>query len=234
MFLLSGLTSRRPPTIEPNWKTSYRLKCSALVAVVRLDVPGEALNDGHPIQWAEIVPFSQNEGANQDFEHRSKKRLALRPLMSEDVSVLESEQFLQAGRRIAVIDLRVFVPEVVSVLGTMFQPSLSAHFSLIPFSGNLIGCGTPLPSIQLTPASDVEAVITEAIQGSEMKVLQRLSVEIRDKLCHDLAKLGRDANLYGTQLAAFTEALRCSLHCTQGPPGTGKVLLLLSSNDAFA
>lgn len=227
MFLLSGLTSRRPPNIDPNWKTSYRLKCSALVAVVRLDVSGEALNYSHPIQWAEIVPFSQTEGANQDFAQRSKKRLALRPLMSEDVNVLENEQFLQAGRRIAVIDLRVFVPEVVSVLGTIFQPNLNLHFNRIPFSSHLIGCGAPSPAILLTPATGIETVITEAIHGSEMKVLQRLPPEIRDKLCRDLAKLGRDANLYGTQLAAFVEALRCSLHCTQGPPGTGKVSSLM-------
>lgn len=55
-YRLSAVQSRRPPRVAPNWKTSYRLKCSALVAVVPLGSSQEALAPPLRISWAEIVP----------------------------------------------------------------------------------------------------------------------------------------------------------------------------------
>ena len=46
---------------------------------------------------------------------------------------------LEAGTRVAVIDLQVFVPEVVSVLSTVADPALSEHLKQIPFGRALIG-----------------------------------------------------------------------------------------------
>lgn len=231
MYILSELASRRPPNIAPNWKTSYRLKCSALVAVVRLGSSGEALGSTHPLQWAEVVPCSQTFGADQDFQQRAKGKLALRPLTKADVGALDESSdgaametsLLQVGGRVAVIDLRVFVPEVVSVLGTLFQPRLQSQLEHIPFVHYLMGNEAPPPALLLGAEATCEAAITNAIHTSEMDVLLRLSAPVRDSLCADLVALGLKSNLYGTQLESFCEALRCSLHCTQGPPGTGKV-----------
>lgn len=60
IFLLGELESRRPPAIAPNWNTSYRLPCSGLVAVAKLDYQKEALSRKTSLQWAEIVNYEQN------------------------------------------------------------------------------------------------------------------------------------------------------------------------------
>ena len=203
------------------------------MAVVRLDTSREAMGASHPIQWCEVVPVSLTDGADRDFDHRAKGRLALRPLTKVDIGILDAESrvaawadappLVQVGGRVAVIDLRVFVPEVVSVLGTIYHPDLDANLSQIPFVRHLIGSEAPPRVLALAPGASCKTAITEAIHTSEMDVLKRLTPPARSSLCADLAVLGEKANLYGTQLSAFVEALRCSLHCTQGPPGTGKV-----------
>jgi hypothetical protein len=212
--------------VAPNWRTSYRLKCSALVAVVRLGAAGEALGAGHPLIWAEVVPVIVADGVDQDFQQRAQGRLAVRPLARSDLGALFDPAVggsLESGERVAVIDLRVFVPEVVSVLGTLFQPGLAAQLQGIPFSGHLIGASAPQRALALPMGMTAAAVIEDAVRTSEMDALRRLTTEGRAALVQKLAALGARANLYGTQLLAFAESLRCSLHCTQGPPGTGKV-----------
>lgn len=36
VYVTSHLASRKPPQVSPNWKTTYRLNCSALIGVLRL------------------------------------------------------------------------------------------------------------------------------------------------------------------------------------------------------
>lgn len=57
IFMLQSLTSRKPPAVAPNWKTSYRLATAGLVAVVKLSSSKEGLRRGATLQWAEVVPF---------------------------------------------------------------------------------------------------------------------------------------------------------------------------------
>lgn len=102
----------------------------------------------HALQWAEIVPVSPQFGGDQDFQHRQRGRLALRPLTRSDLSVLRSNggsgsvgsgAGLRCGTRVAVIDLRVFVPEVISVLSTCSAPELLEHLKGIPFMKQVRG-----------------------------------------------------------------------------------------------
>lgn len=55
VFFVSSLESRKPPKIAPNWKTSYRLPVSGLVAIARLDCQREPLARIMKLQWAEVV-----------------------------------------------------------------------------------------------------------------------------------------------------------------------------------
>eukprot|EP01038_Epipyxis_sp_PR26KG_P002142 gene2142-3042_t len=43
VYFLSNLASRKPPQIPPNWRTTYRLQPSVLVAIVKLSVSTEPL-----------------------------------------------------------------------------------------------------------------------------------------------------------------------------------------------
>jgi hypothetical protein len=152
VFVLSGLASRRPPTVSPNWCTSYRLKCSGLVAVARLSVSQEALHPSLQLQWAEIVPvaYGPRDGPDQDFRHRQQGRLALKLLSRADCCTLQQfETSLEIGSRVAVIDLRIFVPEVVPVLSTCADPLLSQYLAQIPFVERLIGQGAPHAALQV-------------------------------------------------------------------------------------
>ena len=54
VFQISGLKSRKPPVIAPNWSTSYRLPVAGLVAVIRLDAPHQPLSRKMKLQWAEL------------------------------------------------------------------------------------------------------------------------------------------------------------------------------------
>lgn len=51
LYLVSSLRSRRPPRVDPKWKTTYRLPVSVLVGVCRLSVSGEGIPRSRPIEW---------------------------------------------------------------------------------------------------------------------------------------------------------------------------------------
>lgn len=107
--------------------------------------------------------------------HRS---LTLRLLGKADCPALPSESDLplEIGSRVAIIDLRVFVPEVVSVLSTIARDSFGAQLKLIPFVGSLIGRGAavipPLASDQGT--TSVRSMIEDAVVNSNIVVLRDL------------------------------------------------------------
>lgn len=141
VYLLSSLQSRRPPRIAPNWKTTYRLPCSVLVGVCRLSLSGEALARDRQIEWAEVIPYDHFKGANLDWEYRTRGQMAIRLLTKGDCFGMpsESDSRLEIGTRVAIIDLRVFVPEVISVLSTFSRDDFSSHLNQIPFVQKLIG-----------------------------------------------------------------------------------------------
>lgn len=122
-LVLSGVKSRKPPTVATNWSTSYRLGCAALVAIVRLEASHEALPLNRKIQWAEIVDVD-SKAKREEPRNRANGIMAVKLLSGVDCSSLPlgHDNNLRAGSLVAVIDLRVFVPEVVSVLGTFCEP----------------------------------------------------------------------------------------------------------------
>ena len=235
VFLVTALQSRKPPRIAPNWRSTYRLNASALVAVVRLGVSQEPLRRAMPLQWAEIVPYDAQGGPADDWQARARGNIALRLLNRGDCSAMpvDADTSLDPGTRVAIIDLRVFVPEVVSVLGTFAQDGFKQHLRSIPFVDALIGkaashkstdflCVPPGAAVSVG-GLDARALIVAAVQGSDIELLQRLSVEQREVLAVRICALPQVKLLRGTQLEAFLMALSCAVHCTQGPPGTGKV-----------
>ena len=231
LYLVSRLQSRRAPKIAPNWKTSYRLKCAGLVGVCVLGSSREALTPGLKIIWAEIVPMTPaklgvlSSGPGQDYRERANGKMALRLLRPNANGSIQqfSDPSIAAGTRVAVIDLRVFVPEVLSVLSICSDPHLSDHLDMIPFASRLFGQGAPAPTLVLTMDAGPERTVAEAMATSEIDLVRRLTPATRDRLAANIGALARRANMYGTQLEAFCQALLCSIHCTQGPPGTGKV-----------
>ena len=220
LFVLSGLESRKPPTIVPNWMTTYRLQPAALVAVIRLGVSGQKLSRDLQLQWAEVVALDQKE----EWKARRDGRITLRLLTRGDCSTLstESDMPLDTNTRVAIIDLRVFVPEVVSVLATLAGKDFCKHFSQIPFKDRLLGIPSAPSTITYQPKSSVVSNIANALDHSEIEFVLRLDKEGRSALASAIYAIPQVQTLYGTQLEAFTAALSSSAHCTQGPPGTGK------------
>ena len=143
--------------------------------------------------------------------------MAIRLLGRQDCSAFppSADMPLDLGSRIAIIDLRVFVPEVVSVLSTFSKDSFSTSLAEIPFANKLIGRGAvnniPNPDLRLTPRD----LITSAIHNSEIQFLRILPrnsiVDIINRIC----SLKQVTTLYGTQLEAFYYGLVCDAHCTQ-------------------
>ncbi len=226
VFLLSSLKSRKPPNIEPNWLTSYRVQCSALVAVIKLSVNNEPLSRKHAIQWAEIVRVQPKDKDTKSEAHARKRGdMAVRILSRGDCSALRAEvdSPLELGTPVAIIDLRVFVPEVISVLATFAEPSFTTHLTQIPFIGRLIGAQASPPPVLLPQRVTIAQCIEHAVLSSELECIQMLPERLRVELCGEISRLSPIQTLYGTQLQAFVSALSTAVHCTQGPPGTGKV-----------
>ena len=220
LFVLSGLKSRKPPAIDPNWMTTYRLQPAALVAVVRLGASNQRLTRDLQIQWAEVVSIDQKE----EWKARRNGCITLRLLTSGDCSTLstESDLPLDSHTRVAIIDLRVFVPEVVSVLATLAGKDFCKYFSQIPFKDRLLGIPSAPSTFNYLPEASVVSNIINALNNSEIEFVLRLDGQGRSALASSIYAIPQVQTLYGTQLEAFTAALSSSAHCTQGPPGTGK------------
>ncbi len=123
VYVCNSVKSRRETRFVPNWKSSYRLLTSALVAIVRLNERGEPLTRDKVIEWAEIVPVDDKKPYD-DWKERGQGRMSFRLLNRGDCSGMpnEDDSHLMKGSKIAIIDLRVFVPEVISVLSTFAHP----------------------------------------------------------------------------------------------------------------
>jgi len=203
----------------------------ALVAVIKLSVTGEALSRSSPIQWAEVVPYETHAGVNQDWQWRSQGCMAVRLLSSADCTGLpdESEAHIDVSTPIAVVDLRVFVPEVISVLSTLAKPNFCDQLVQIPFFNRLIGHESTQEPLKAPGETEtVAACLQRALENSEIDFVQRLSPLAKQTLVRDICALRPVQTLSGTQLEAFAAALFSAVHCTQGPPGTGKVCCFIS------
>jgi hypothetical protein len=220
VYTLTGLMSRKPPTIDPNWSTTYRLQPAALVAVVRLGSRNQRLSRALPLQWAEVITLDQKT----EWQSRKNGHNSLRLLSRGDCASLsvECELPLEADSKVAIIDLRVFVPEVISVLATLGGPQFAQHFSQIPFQKQLLGHLAPPSGHVYDPTSDVVENIRSTVQHSEIDFIHRLDAAGHETLAQAIFAVPQVKTLYGTQLEAFTAALASSAHCVQGPPGTGK------------
>ena len=226
--MLSSVTSRRPPKMPPYWKTSYRLQPSALVGVVRLATPNQRISPSSIIQWAEIVvPVIAQNGLIGDWKCRQEGRMAIRLLSRGDCAALSSDADTPLERRchLAVIDLRVFVPEVISVLSTISSDAFANHLSQISFAARLIGQNDALSQYNYEALGTVSDNVSKAIECSEIDFIHRLDHSVRKNIADQICAIPQVQTLYGTQLEAFCGALASSMHCTQGPPGTGKVNL---------
>jgi len=96
------------------------------------------------LYWGEIIPYQNNMKNNDDeYRRRERKQLTIRILTKSDGLPLRPMIDLpfQTGSTIAIIDMRVFVPEVISVLGTLFDPSFYEGMKRIPLTTALLGDG---------------------------------------------------------------------------------------------
>jgi len=206
---------------------------TALVAVIKLSVTGEPLCPSNSIRWAEVVQYETRVGANQDWQWRTQGRIAVRLLSSADCTGLpeQSEANIDGGTPLAIVDLRVFVPEVISVLSTLARPDFSDQLTQIPFFNRLIGHeSTQVPLNLIEETDTVDICLRRALENSEIEFVQRLSPSAKQELVRDISNLKPVRTLSGTQLEAFAAALFSAVHCTQGPPGTGKVCFLIFEN----
>ena len=224
---LSHTTSRKPPQQDKqktNWRTTYRLQSSALVAVVKVAREMQCLEPSMPVYWAELVPFVQTRDPNQDFRHKSNGEVAVCFLSTGDCADLKiAHPALEKGCRVVIIDLRVFVPEVVSVLSAMASDSFVNHLQSIPFINQLIGTSDSTRIVSKKREGSIPQVVERAIFESDMECIKKLDVHQKGDICASISRLKAVKSLYGTQLDAFADALKFQVHCIQGPPGTGKV-----------
>lgn len=230
VYVCSEVISRKPPEKGVNWRTTYRLKCAALVGVVRLAFSGQPLSSEMAVEWAEIVPLSTGKGYMEDYRARQNCTLAIRLLTRNDLSLLKADSDgLQVGGKIALIDMQVFIPEVVPVLAAIADPSLEHHLQGIKFSSLLAGASSDFTEDFLE--SNIREMIRKALDHSKMDILSRITN--KDCLIDSISELAKRTKLDGTQFSAFCSALADGLHCTQGPPGTGKSYLGVALIRAF-
>ena len=180
------------------------------------------------VQWGEIVPADIQAGHNQDWKDRSKGRVAIRLLSRADCFGMPEDTgvHIASGARVAIIDLRVFVPEVISVLNTFSKEDFKDQLNQIPFFNRLIGQDSaPQNALMYNKNDSIQQCVRNALENSEIDYIQRLNPQAKLDLINEICSLKPIQSLSGTQLEAFAAALFSAVHCTQGPPGTGKVCL---------
>lgn len=215
--------SRKPPEASINWPTTYRLQPSSLVALVNLAVSKAPLKPEQPIFLGEII--SSHNDDREEYSRRSRGELSVRLLTKQDCIYLASNNpSFGEGSNVAVIDLRVFVPEVVSVLATLCSPSFEQSLQRLKFAGKLLGLLEDANTPRLLNSNG--SLITQvafAISHSDIKCIKRFSEEDKQLLVQRISSIPSIRSMDTTQREALCAALQSSVHCTQGPPGTGKV-----------
>lgn len=228
VYSISQVKSRKPPKIVPNWRTAYRLNCSVLVGIVKLAHEGEPLTSDKRIMWAEVVPMDPKVGTTDEWRNRTHGKMAIRVLTRSDCDGFpeEADAPLDLGMRVAVVDMRVFVPEVISILGTFAKDTFPEELGSLPFINSLIGKHENRHSRflqEIKSTATLRHQIMHAVTFSNVKWVSGLSDELKLNLANEICQIPSVKTLSGTQLEAFSSALFSDVHCTQGPPGTGKV-----------
>jgi hypothetical protein len=230
---LKDLMSRKPPKEAINWRTSYRLQPSMLVGIIHLNGRNLELKRDMKIHWGELIAKNKKNEGPDESKRRHDGQLSIRLLSRSDCPDLMTAHDLKfsLGSHVAVIDMRVFVPEVMTVLSTLGQKSFIDGLSRVAFSKYLL---TPEYSDErhgheMIPLSIYSSPLREhlelAFQMTSIDCIATFSQERKTSVIGRICKLGVVQTLDRTQREAFVNALLRPLHCTQGPPGTGKVSL---------
>jgi hypothetical protein len=236
---LRNVLSRKPPKENVNWKTSYRLQPSMLVGVIHLHGRNLELRSSMKIHWGEIIIQDKKGGPQLESQRRKDQYMSIRLLSRSDCPDLATSHDMKFSKdsHVAVVDMRVFVPEVMTVLSTLGQRSFLDGFTRVSFSKYLLSpdyedaCPN-LPS-ELASVSLYEH-LSMAFQLTTIDCISTLSEDRKQKILQKICNLQVVKTLDRTQREAFVHALLRPLHCTQGPPGTGKVRSrLLSFTSSF-
>ena len=91
--------------------------------------------------WAEVVVPSPKMSREEEWRSRKEGKIAVRLLTRADSDVLSANAAvtLNAEDPVALIDVRVFVPEVVSVLNTFSHPRFKEQLTDMKIIGHLLG-----------------------------------------------------------------------------------------------
>eukprot|EP01039_Chlorochromonas_danica_P009656 gene9656-10676_t len=227
---LSSVQSRKPAD-NVNWFTTYRLQPTSLAAIIPLPARGVSLQERFPIYWAEIV--AKEDDTKSECARRSRGELSVRLLNQSDSSTL-SDQFdsnsnlFKKDCMLAIIDCRVFVPEVISVLSTLSSDAMEKSLRYLQFTNLILGSQHMEELVELDCTTDnwnrdlFVGLICRSIDQSDIKSIQRLSLADKQTLLRRIIALPQVMEMDRTQGMAFCGAIRNTVHCTQGPPGTGK------------
>ncbi|KAJ9438061.1 Helicase required for RNAi-mediated heterochromatin assembly 1 [Diplonema papillatum] len=232
---LQSVASRNPPTkFQINWKTTGRLACPNLVAIIKLPCFDSRIKPSDRIHWGELKqhPVPKTDGrfaANQEWRKRENGQVLVN-MMS--INPRYDHECFEPGQPVAVIDCMTFVPEWVPVLKALEQLLQDG----LPFDdGRWLNLCRDSPVVQAdTP--EIEDCSTTADLVDELLATSQLDpiADIRNLgghsgkgklLAQQLTQLLEDATLDDMQLVSFLESLSNMVHLTQGPPGTGKSYL---------
>lgn len=224
------LLSRHPPSAEfpINWRTTYRLQQAQLVAVIPKVVRCMALDSTDKIYWGEIIcPQSKSGNSDDESTRRKKGQISIRLLGKQDCDLLEDfgliagDSQFRSKATIAIIDLRVFVPEVISVLATMSSNEFVKGLQHANFKPLLLN-SVSAPMENIPTGVPLRNMIFYGLQHSTIATVRLLSNELINNLTDELWKINQIRSLDDTQGKSFAMALMHSLHTCQGPPGSGK------------
>jgi hypothetical protein len=233
-----NVKSRKPPEKATNWKTSYRLQPAGLVGIIKLPATHATISLSWSIYWGEIIVSDSRADDRVEYSRRENGCITVRLLSKGDSLLLptEVEYPFISGSKVAIVDFRVFVPEVFSVLATVAHPAFLSGLDRLPFKHSLLGLPNPeeRPQGIVFPPHDISHSILLAVEKSNIPCMKTLTEPNKSDLVKEILNISLVKTLDRTQLEAFCKGLMSNFHCTQGPPGTGKsyvgVCLVLALN----
>lgn len=245
LLLCDNLLSRHPPSPDHpiKWKTTYRLQPAQLVAIIPLISRNDGLERDHRIFWGEVVTLPNSKVMESNLRKDGKINIRLLGKQDcdlfEDFGLVVGDAQFRSGASIAIVDLRVFVPEVMSVLATMNTKNFEIGLAQASFKPLLLNSVTARMD-NIPPNLPLRNMIQYGLQNSTISTVRQLSQEKLEELANELWKIEQIRSLDATQGKSFAMALMHSLHTCQGPPGSGKsyvgvcIVLALSQIRQFA
>jgi hypothetical protein len=165
---------------------------------------------------------------------RARGELSVRLLSRSDSVLFPAYMSLPRftrGSKVVVIDMRVFVPQVISVLATLASSSFEAAIERVPFGNFLLGNRDDRPawdpfSVEVDGNDISRAILWKlvhhAVYYSSIDCLKILSSEQKRDIATEICEIKVVQTLDRTQGYAFAAGLSQTLNCTLGPPGSGK------------